>query len=66
MPRLILLANSEARDTEIIGDIVDDEVDEMPIGRKGNEQVRINDKFSALRGRLQDRSPSLLVSPTFG
>src|SRR5258708_32921427 len=60
----IFLPYSEARNTEVVGDIVDDEVDEMTIGGERNEQIRINNKSSALRRVLQDRLPSLLVSPS--
>jgi len=66
MSCFIFLAHSEACDTEVVGDIVDDEVDEMTIGSERNEQVRINDKSSALRGCLQDGLPSLLVSLSAG
>jgi len=64
MPCLIFLTHSEACDTEVVGDIVDDDIDETTIGGKRNEQVRINDKSLALRGCLQDRLPSLLVNPS--
>jgi hypothetical protein len=66
MSCLIFLTHSEACDTEVVGDIVDDNIDEMTIGGKRNEQVRVNDKSSALRSCLQDRLPGLLVSPSLG
>lgn len=36
MSRLIFLAHSEACDAEVVGDIIDDEVDEMTIGSERN------------------------------
>lgn len=66
MSCLVFLTHSEARDAEIVGNIVDDAIDEMTIGGKRNEQVRIDDKSSALRGSLQDSFPGLLVSPSSG
>jgi len=66
MSCLVFLAHGEACNTEVVGDIVDGEVDEMTISGERNEQVRINDKGLALRGCLQDRLPILLVSPSVG
>ena len=66
MSCLVFLTHSEARDTEVVGDIVDDAIDEITISGKRNEQVRIDDKSLTLRSCLQDRLPSLLVSPSFG
>lgn len=52
MSCLVPLTHSEARDTEVVGDIVDDAIDEITIGDKRNEQVRIDDKSSTLRSCL--------------